>query len=179
MVNYTKAKRYAAKCGYGTDLVHDAYLTWYKKTGNNLFLEPEHRVMAVMGWTVRATRNQGMQMWRGTKYYRKYINVPEIDKRGGEWTTNEYLTQVEPNQVDYCSYNETTNDLERKFEGITGFTRIVYDYLKNGYCGFEIAKAEKTSIQRIHHHIKKVRWIGITGSVPKGDNHYNLKTPKQ
>src|SRR5687768_16794717 len=132
MINYSKARRYANKCGYGLDVVHDAYLTWHKKTGNNLFNEPEHRVMAVMGWTVRKTKNMGMQMWRGTKYYRRYIHIPEITKVKTDWETNEYLTKVEPNQVDYCSYNTLTQTLESRLKGLSGFSRLVYDYLKEG-----------------------------------------------
>lgn len=164
MINYFKAKRYARKCGYGDDLVHDAYVTWFNKTGNNLFLEPEYRVMAVMGWTVRKERGKNTQMWRGEKYQRRYITLSADTYRGDEYEPDNLIPN-EPNQERYCSYKEITSRLE----ALEGFSRLVYSYLKNGYSITEIAKAENVSIQKVFHHVKKIRYIG-------GSNHY-IKHP--
>src|SRR5688572_416232 len=111
MTNYYKAKRYSYKCGFGVDLVHDAYIQWFNKTGLNLFLEPEGRVMSVMGWMVRKERGKTTQMWRGTNYRRHYIPaVAELDNQEfGHNGFTEYQPYTEPNQIEYCSYNETMN----------------------------------------------------------------------
>lgn len=158
MINYYKAKRYAKKCGFKTDLVHDAYIRWFNKTGNNLFYEPEHRVMAVMRFTVLAHREKNSRIYFGKKLDKlQYNEYPVLE----EGVNNEYLAKTEPNHYDYCTYNEVT----ARLAAVEGFSRKVYDYLKNGYNSTEIAESEKVSIQKVFHHIKKIRYIA-------GSNHY-------
>lgn len=159
MVNYTKAKKYATKCGYGLDLVHEAFLDWHKKTGNDLFNEPEHRVMAVMGWMVRRERNNGMQMWRGQKHFRKYVSFPDFEYYRDESGTNEFLLPVEPNQYKYCSYNDTVNNLDFRLKNLKGFAKTVYEYIKQDFTVAEIAKAENTYLQRVRHYVNMVKYL--------------------
>lgn len=138
------------KCGFSTDLVHDAYIRWFNKTGNNLFLEREGTVMATMKWTIKAHRGQDTRMYFGKNISKRQYTPLITDNTEAN---NEFLVGREPNQIEYCSYNETME----LFDKLSGSSKIVFDYLVAGYTPVEIKEMDGTSCERVRWHVNKFR----------------------
>lgn len=79
MKNYEKAKAYAFVIDRSfdittdhRDLLHDAYLTWYNKTGMNLFDEPLYRIFRIISNCFRTKLAKNRYTYNHQESYRIY-----------------------------------------------------------------------------------------------------------
>ena len=87
-ITYSTAKRYVQRLNLTDplDLLHDAYLNWYDKTGSDLFDEPMPRVYTVIKYTFRAHLKLGDWTTGGSATYngkkvKKFITPRHTSKR--------------------------------------------------------------------------------------------------
>lgn len=78
---YRKAKRYAHKVtsSRDNDLVHDAYLVWFNKTGRDLFDEPNATIVSVVKNLHLKSFQTHSFMWRGEIYGKKYERLDDTE----------------------------------------------------------------------------------------------------
>jgi DNA-directed RNA polymerase specialized sigma24 family protein len=135
--NYYKARRYAWWL-VGTeslDLIHDSYLTWYKKCQKNLFEEHERTVIAVVKLEWRQRLRDKLRMVNG-KLVPKTVSTPD------DW---EPVGNSQQHSIDFetlvsvLPYKNTTL------------------MLSQGYLQSEIAEMTGVSANRIHQHVNKLR----------------------
>lgn len=135
--NYYKARKYAWYL-VGTesiDLIHDSYLTWYKKCQKNLFDEHERTVMAVVKLEWRQRLRNKLRMVDG-KLVPKVVNTSE------DW---EPVGNPQQHSVDFetlvsiLPYKNTTL------------------MLSQGYIQLDIAQMTGVSTNLIHKQVKRLR----------------------
>lgn len=147
-INYQKAKRYVMKCGFEADFVHDAYIKWWEKTGNNLFLEKEHTVIKVV-------KNI---MFNSYQKYDSFVQYGERVPRITHEFITSYLVQgnhTEPNQYSAMALSET----RQKALSLTGTTRLIYDWAAKGYTAKEISQIVGISPQLVTYHRKRIKTL--------------------
>lgn len=147
-INYQKAKRYVMKCGFEADFVHDAYIKWWEKTGNNLFLEKEHTVIKVV-------KNI---MFNSYQKYGSFVREGERETRLTYSFVTDYLVQgnhVEPNQYAALELSET----RQKALSLNGTTRLIYDWVAKGYTAKEISQIVGISPQLVAYHRKRIKTL--------------------
>lgn len=159
-VAYREALRYAYRLNqtHYKDIVHDAYLAYYKSKGINLF--DQHR--GVITKTVKNVYWNGFIimkqfMWRGVKYPKVY------------WPLVEDFQHEPKNRGETCIVAKTTEtpgdimifeDLLATIRGkLKPKQEEVYTKLLAGYSSAEIAEQVNTSRQLINHRVNKIRQV--------------------
>lgn len=135
--NYYKARKYAWKLvgNQSLDLIHDSYLTWYKKCKGNLFDQHERTVMAVvkLEWRQRLRKKQFM---KDGKLYQRLSHIEDdYQISGGHQVHNLDLETL----ISVLPYKNTTT------------------LLSKGYLQKEIAYMTGVSANRIHQQVNKIR----------------------
>ena len=149
--NYAKGRSYCFhldKLLY-RDILHDAYLNWFDKTGTDLFDEPEHRMMRIIKNT-----------WKG--YYiakNKVINqksrwINYCDKDTAKRTEAYYATDVTPEDVMMA---QELDDAQMATDSEVQLQ--IYLYAVQGYKPFEIAILMNMCKGNIAYYFKKIRHI--------------------
>lgn len=97
--NYRKAISYVyiAHPAFHRDLIHDAYIRWFDKTGKNLFEEHFNTIKAVLIHVIQAARYNKF-MYRGIEYPKVFIPVVEVNEFG---QSSIKRTNAEYTPVDY------------------------------------------------------------------------------
>lgn len=112
---YQKAKKYAKKIKYTdpVDLVHDLYLKWYDKTGQDLFDQPDGKVMSMIWKECNNAIRRGQWMWRGVRYSKIYLEFSEgihIDDTGNYIPAHK-ANRVTPEHI--CIGNDILTNIRR------------------------------------------------------------------
>lgn len=157
---YQNAKRYATKIKYNDpiDLVHDSYVKWYEKTGQDLFDEPEGRVMSILRNTFRGFLSK---------------NRWTYDKRTqGQRQFYEFRGDVTEDSNLVHSHNPITpedyyiaKELKERFVGVVATAnptvKEILNYRYLGYQNKEISEELGVSKSLITHYLKQVDLNGI------------------
>ncbi len=148
--NYFRARRYAFKCDPNNykDLLHDAYLKWYDKTGRDLFDELDHTRTAVLRWLVKGYK--GRFYSNGVFHPRVYIPV-------GEEIEEDMLTHItiSDNETDAILIDQ---DLNEEFEKLlTRNEKLVKCKLMKGYSYTEILHKDGESAAATSYYVVKTR----------------------
>lgn len=145
--NYQKARRYASKCGYELDVVHDAYIKWWEKTGRNLFLEKEHTVIKVVKNNILNLQQKSRYVVDGEHRTRTFVGFGGI--YGGEY--NE--PSIAGNQEQALALKTTIEAGHR----LRGTARTVFLWLERGFGPVDIAEIEGISQQLVRYHQKRFK----------------------
>lgn len=150
---YQKAKRYATKIKYTDpiDLVHDSYLNWYEKTGQDLFNEPEGRVMKVVNLTFRDYLNRRTWMYNGVKYSKNYFNFLD---GGLELETAHKYDPITPE--DHLIAQDLKDRFFEVVEGTIPIVKEILEYKYKGYKNNEIAEELGVAKSLITYYLKQV-----------------------
>lgn len=152
---YQRARQYCRRVTGSVDFVHDAYIKWYNKTGQNLFDEPEVRVIVVLKNTIHNSRIRAMYMYEGQRYYKQYGSFIEDSDETG---VTQRSTNITPE--DYCIANE----LEERFNRIVEHNPDMAEALKlrrEGYDNKEIARLLGIHKSTIWYQLKQTNLNGI------------------
>lgn len=157
---YQKAKRYAARIKYNNpiDLVHDLYLKWYDKTGQDLFDEPEGRVMSMIWKECSNSIRKGQWMFMGKRYAKVEVTFSE----------GHYIDDVIPphkwspiTPLDYVIGKELYQRFADVVDKADNDTKKILEYKRQGYNEKEIAKELNMSQYKVRNKLKQVNLDGI------------------
>lgn len=157
---YQKAKRYAVKIKYSDpiDLVHDSYLMWYEKTGQDLFDEPEGRVMSILWKVCNNYIRRNQWMYEGTRYPKVYVTYEEGTSEKIHGTTHKY-NAITPE--DYCIGNDLKERFSKVVKSCDPLTRQILKYKWFGYNNTEISQEMNIAMTTLSKHIKRSGLNGI------------------
>jgi hypothetical protein len=157
--NYYNALQFAKNKAGSFDLAHDAYITWWEKTGNNLFLEDMPRVVQTM-------KNVNLNTWQkeygyvsnGKKKVRqfyalaKYANpqYSAVFQHGGLFIDN---------LVERANDPFTLTEVERAIAQKPDVYMKVFSGLLSGLTSVEIADRHNMSPQLVSYYKKKLERI--------------------
>lgn len=143
--NYRKALLYAHKLDFihHKDLVHDAYLAWHKKTGNNLFEQSEGVVIQTVKNIHLSNYTRNTFMWRGEIFSKSFT----------EWEDFKAPTDnLNPESILIMS------DLSsRLVDSLTPVELQVYNLLLQGYKTAEICEQLGLYRQIVNHKARKIK----------------------
>ncbi len=126
-----------------TDLVHDAYLVWHKKTGRNLFDEHRGVISQVVKNVWRGRLMFNSFQWDKKKYAKSYVAVTTDYVETASYIPS---TQEDPEKL--LIYKDLEQELHSKF---TERERKLYNELVLGYSTQEIAEKQNTYRQKLDH----------------------------
>lgn len=152
MEQYWKARGYAYKLDRVDyiDVVHDAYVSWHKKTGDNLFTEHPALVAAVVKGLMKNRWRSRKYMWRGKLYNKTTYTISEDII---ETTTPNFVPTTYTTPQTELEIKQTLNRLE---QSLTSKQKLVYDLLIAGYTRPEIAEELVTMRQIVTGRFKHI-----------------------
>jgi DNA-directed RNA polymerase specialized sigma24 family protein len=156
MEQYWKARGYAYKLVNGddyVDLVHDAYLDWFYKTGKNLFEESRVTILVAVKYRAKQRWRSRTFEWKYETFQKQYFKVTSEDQTNPE-DGNTYAplsTTTEHEQV------EVDHDINVYVRTLSEIQREVFDKLINDEDRVEIAEEFNTSPQVITARVKRLR----------------------
>lgn len=145
----TGRKNYAQLSGYCwkltgelyRDLLHDAYLEWYKKTGTNLFEQPNRLGTKVIRHILMNEQRSRRYMWKGGLYPKIFC---------------EAVAEKKPMELGYAPRtNVTPHDHAYWETDIKPEIGYEFGMVLDGYSQLEIANITGKSPQLISYHIRK------------------------
>lgn len=149
--NYNRLRSYCyvLKGENYMDLLHDAYLAWYDKTGKNLFEEPNYTGTKVIRNIMLSQNQKNYFMWRGEKYRKEFI--PSVSEIGNQGRMSEvaYKSRVAVSRV-------TPLD-EAIGEDMAHLISPDFGMVLAGHTQAEIASLTGKSQQLVHYHLKKTK----------------------
>ena len=158
--NYNKAVRYALKLKYNDhlDLVHDAYLRWYEKEGEDLFDKPLGRILRVVKLTFLDFLKRG-----------KYQTGPKGNQNG---TSGKFVVPKETGRRQFISYNEhvavavtpedimIADELDTVLQMTDSKIQLdIYLLAVQGFRPYEIAELLGMGKNHVSYYFKKIRHI--------------------
>jgi len=153
--NYQQAVRYAMKIQdqyHSKDLVHDAYIRWFNKTGQNLFDQPEGRILRVVKYTWKSQYSSQGFMYDGVIYPKTYKRLDDPEEPFSLSSDNT------PEQV-FLS-KEVFNQV---YAGLSEFDSQTFTNMIEGYLIKEMQEIQNThnvamtaSVKRIKNRINQV-----------------------
>ena len=127
------------------DLLHDTYLSWFKKTGKNLFEESQWYIHKVIKYEHFNSLRRNSYMINGVRQ-RKYNLEFNPDYMGWRSTTpeDEYIAK----------------ELETKFLSTTNDVQLeIYLYAVQGYRPSEIAQLLGENIKFVTYYFKRMAYV--------------------
>jgi DNA-binding NarL/FixJ family response regulator len=133
MEQYTKAQGYAFKASPSNykDLVHDAYVLWHDKTGENLFERGNGTVISVVKNVIRESWNRRYFIYEGEKHLRSSVSKDSFEddyEIFEDWNNPHKELELKELQ-------------ERLEDGLSPRTKLVLDGLSQGYKKHEVGEA--------------------------------------
>lgn len=154
--NYQQAIRYATKMSdhyHSKDLVHDAFLRWYSKTGNDLFDQPLGLILRVVKNVQRSEYSSRGFMFNGVIYPKKYIYLDSPDEQ--------FKVLTEGTSPEYMLLSKEI--FEEVQKGLSEFDHKTFTNMVEGYLIKEMQEMQNThnvamtaSVKRIKAQIDKV-----------------------
>lgn len=154
-LNYTKAVRYALKCGHGRDLVHDAYILWWDKHKRNIFDEKNGTVIRTIKNLIYREYTKSTFMSNGKVSLKKFYDIDYLETTSHDTTDHEALL-VRVGFDDYdtkLAYNEAIG----KAAELTGTYRTIYGYLSRGFTPTEIQEIEGISKSLVGYYRERLK----------------------
>lgn len=141
---YRKALNYAHRLDpqYYKDLVHDAYLEWYRKTGMSLLEAPEGVMIQTIKNTHRGNYTRSTFMWRGEIGLKQFFTFQEYDR-----PVNEF------NPENQCIIMDMKEKLDSR---LTEEQREVLNQTRMGYAPSEVAEQLGTYRQQINYKMRVI-----------------------
>lgn len=146
------------------DLVHDAFITWFEKTGKNLFEEENKTAIAVVKrkwWQFLKSTRIKIGGQRG--YYNPWTGESRNGKRG---TLTKRFADVKLMELPQMRNNVTPEDeyiakeLHEQFLNVGGGLRLeIYKLAVMGYKQVEIASILDERPNLINYYFKQMRWM--------------------
>lgn len=152
--SYETAKGYAFKLDnkYYKDIIHDAYICWYNKTGKNLF--DEHRGVisqVVKNIWLSSLKKRNQYIYNGEKRYREYIEtLTEYEQDSNGYVP--FVYDFEEDLIIEDIINNIKNFISERGEHIL-------DMLYMQYNQSEIAKEFNVSHTTINNEVIKIKNI--------------------
>lgn len=151
--NYFRARSYAFKCDPNNykDILHNAYLKWYDKTGKDLFDEPDHTRTAVLRWMVKGK-------YKG-RFYTNGVLHPRVFVPIGEEIDDSMLTHiaVSDGETDTILIDQ---DLNEEFEKLlTENEKLIKKKLMEGYSYTETLHRQGESAAVTSYYVVKTRAV--------------------
>lgn len=148
MEQYVIAQSYAFKASPTNykDLVHDAYLLWYDKTGTNLFERSNSTVISVIRNVLYEYRNRNYFLYDGERYTRSITSKDSFED-------DFQLFEDSNNPEIQLEYKELEEAL---IKALPELSRKVLEGLKQGYKKGEIMEQLETSNVTITLAVKKI-----------------------
>lgn len=143
---YSKGRSYCFKLNRTLykDILHDAFLNWFTKTGRNLFEEPERRVIRVLKLT-----------WLG--YYvnvnqrkRHFVEVDDEIHSVNKITPEHLLVAKETGEW----FNSKMKAFGEKYPRTAENVRQVYELKRDGYEQQEIAEILGIAKSSVTYYVK-------------------------
>lgn len=132
--NYAKAVRYATKCGFDRDFVHDAYILWWNRHKRNIFNESNGTVIRTLKNLIFSNYNKSTFMSGGAVNLKKMYDINYLEVIDGA-DHDVLLSKVGFDDFDikmeYNAVMEKANELR-------GTRREIYQYLSKGFTPTEI-----------------------------------------
>jgi len=138
-IMYKKAQSYAYKCRPDEykDLVHDAWVVWWDKKGEDLFDQDERLVMRVLKYIVLSRSQKDYFVENGERHHKLFINV---EKLTGTSYDSEFNTKTLKSLQNSPLLLETTpetiladkDELEVIRKSLTDKQKSVFDLLAEG-----------------------------------------------
>lgn len=160
---YQNAKRYATKIKYNDpiDLVHDAYVNWYDKTGQDLFDLPERRVMSIISFTFRGWLSKNRWTYdKVTQGQRQYVQFR--DDVTEEASTVHAYNKITPE--DECVAGELLDRMRELIDIARPPVKEILEYKLAGYHNNEISEELGVSKSLITYYLNKTElkeWMTI------------------
>lgn len=137
---YNQGRSYSYKLAKNLykDVLHDAYVKWYDKTGHNLFDEPISRVIKVIKYT-----------WFGY-----YVNKRKVQNR-------DVFVEYDDHMVNRTTPEDEMigKELEQQFTSCDSKMQLeIYLYAVQGYRPYEIAKVLGVSKGLLTYYFKKMAY---------------------
>lgn len=164
---YTAARRYATRIKYTDplDLVHDAYIRWYDKTGKDLFDEPEHLVMRMVYWEFKRwmkennwTYNKEPQGKRLEFPLFSHEETMFLSPYGDSFerlaASRRTFNPVTP--LDHCLANETEELYQRFIEESSEVGGKILELRREGFNNVEIAKKFNKAKSWVSYQLKQI-----------------------
>jgi len=141
------------------DIVHDSYLVWFNKTGNDLFDEDRALISTVIRNVVMTYNQKSRFMYDGVKYKRKFYSQNEYENNSSEEVRTlffripvELTCQITPEDI------LIGKDLKEQFDKkISGKFEPYYNLLVKGYKGTEIIEELNASQSLVSWYIHQIR----------------------
>jgi len=153
--NYQQAIRYAIKMSdnyHSKDLVHDAFLRWYNKTGNDLFDQPLGTILRVVKNVKRSEYSSKGFMFDGVVYPKTFIPLDDPEQNF------QLTTERSP---EYMLLSKEI--FEQVQKGLSEFDHKTFTSMVEGYLIKEITELQNrsgvtmtASVKRIKAQINKV-----------------------
>lgn len=139
------------------DLVHDAYIDWYRLKGTNLFQEPKGIILTKIRylWLQRIRKNKYMK--DGVFHTRQFVSVFEDREETIDPANIGYIPQSDTNIIEDVSYNLLKEKLRK---GLNKADYNLITKLGSGYTIGEVArqsKSKKMYPQLLNHRVKRLR----------------------
>lgn len=160
--NYWRARGYAYRLvGTATypDLVHDAYVLWFDKTGQNLFEQDSRLVTKVIKNIFLGRSKKNMFMWNGQWYPKKNMRILEdsryVDEGGTDFEVNGYVARSTENPENDLIVKDWVEKIQQT---LTAYQKEILSKFSQGYKHSEIAEQKGTYPQLISSnftHVKK------------------------
>jgi DNA-binding CsgD family transcriptional regulator len=147
--SYYEARGYAWKLNPNNylDIVHDAYIIWYNRTGNDLFEEHRGRVSQTVKFVFLNQHGAKRFMYRG-QYYRKTYTESSWLYSDEDSPENVYLRQEEQDYQDSI--------IDRIAANLTPIRAEIFALLREGYNQRQISKKLGVNPQNIQYHVTQI-----------------------
>lgn len=142
------------------DIVHDSYITWFNKTGDNLFDQHPQVITQVIKRTWQTKYVQPSRfMYKGVFYSKKQIRMDDI------FSFDPITKDVVVNSDIYNSTRVTPEDeyiateLETHVSEFSATLKLdVFLYAVQGYDQKTVAKMTGLSTALVNYYYKRMRW---------------------
>lgn len=174
-MNYKRAKSYAYKLDTNNyrDLVHNAYIQHYDRTGKNLFDESDYYVMRLIKWV----RNDEYRKFSTvTKYqetdgkyevvdrYQRWHELPELASNDApdlaieaEETYQSIIDKIQKYNILFDTRENLSNSVD--VEAIRQRMLQILTYKLAGYKNTEIASLMNLSSQVVGYYARKIKTL--------------------
>jgi hypothetical protein len=145
---YYEARGYAWKLNPDNylDIVHDAYIIWYDRTGNDLFDEHRGRVSQTVKNVFLNEVGARRFMYRGQYYKKQYFGSDHLRAEGDPEET--YLNKEEAIFKDSL--------IDRIADNLTPLRATIFALLREGYNQRQISKKLGVNPQNIQYHVTQI-----------------------
>lgn len=140
------------------DMVHDAYLRWYDKTGNDLFNEPIYRIFKIIKLTFLSDIRKNHRYWQYQgEELPSYTQEFDNQKVNRVTPEDEYI-QSEVKKNCHLKVKELSEISNSRISGRKSRIMEVYELLEKGFKRNEIAEELNLTRPAITHYSNQLKY---------------------